>query len=93
MKAVFKNTVIAESSKTIQVEGNHYFPPADVNKEYLVESSYTTTCPWKGKASYFHVQVDGRMSENAAWHYPSPKEKALHITNYVAFWKDVQVVD
>ena len=91
MKAIFNGTVIAESSRTILVEGNHYFPPEDVKKEYLENSSYTSTCPWKGQASYYHVQVQGVSSENAAWYYPSPKEKARHIQGYVAFWKDVRV--
>ena len=93
MKAVFNNMIIAKSSETIVVEGNHYFPPQDVVREYLEESAFTTTCPWKGKASYYHVQVHHQVSENAAWYYPAPKEKAAHIKDYVAFWKDVKVVE
>jgi uncharacterized protein (DUF427 family) len=93
MKSVFNNTTIAESDDTVVVEGNHYFPPQDVATEYLKESAFTTTCPWKGKASYYHVQVNDQVSENAAWYYPAPKEKAAHIKDYVAFWKDVRVVE
>lgn len=93
MKALFKDFVIAESNRTVVVEGNHYFPPEEVKKEYLEESSFSTTCPWKGRASYYHVRVKDAFSENAAWYYPSPKEKALHIKDYVAFWKDVRVIE
>ena len=93
MKALFNGAVIAESHRTVVVEGNHYFPPEDVRKEYLEESSHTSTCPWKGQAAYYHVRVKDRVSENAAWYYPAPKEKARHITGYVAFWKDVRVVE
>lgn len=90
-KAVWKDTVLAESGDTVVVEGNHYFPPQDVKKEYLVESDYRTTCPWKGEAHYFNIVVGDGINENAAWSYPQPKEKATHITDHVAFWKGVSV--
>jgi len=90
-KAVWKDTVLAESGDTVVVEGNHYFPLQDVKKEYLVESDYRTTCPWKGEAHYFNIVVGDGINENAAWFYPQPKEKATHITNHVAFWKGVSV--
>jgi uncharacterized protein (DUF427 family) len=90
-RAVWKDKVIAESKNTIIVEGNHYFPPQDVTKEFLVESDYRTMCPWKGEAHYYDVVVNGEINENAAWSYPQPKEKAAHITGYVAFWKGVSV--
>ncbi len=90
-KAVWKDTVLAESGDTVVVEGNHYFPLQDVKKEYLVETDYRTTCPWKGEAHYFNIVVGDEINENAAWAYPQPKEKAVHITDYVAFWKGVSV--
>ncbi len=93
MKAIYRNTVIAESDKTVMVEGNHYFPMDSIKKEYLEDSDYRTTCPWKGEAHYFHVKVEGNQSQDAAWTYPEPKEAAAEIKNHVAFWKDVEVVE
>lgn len=90
-KAIWKDTVLAESSNTKLVEGNHYFPPQAVKKEYLTETDYRTRCPWKGEAHYYTIEVEGEKNENAAWSYPDPKEKARHITGYVAFWKGVTV--
>lgn len=90
-KAIWKDKVIAESSATVLVEGNHYFPPQDVKQEYLVETEHRTQCPWKGEAHYYNLVVDGDVNENAAWSYPQPKEKAVHITGHVAFWKGVSV--
>ena len=90
-KAIWKDKVIAESSATVLVEGNHYFPPQDVKQEYLVETDHRTQCPWKGEAHYYNLVVEGETNENAAWFYPQPKEKAVHITNHVAFWKGVSV--
>lgn len=90
-KAVWKDIIVAESNSTVVVEGNHYFPPADVKKEYLVESDYRTKCPWKGLAHYYHLEAAGETIENAVWSYPDPKEKARHITGYYAFGKELAV--
>lgn len=91
MKAVWNDQVIAESNDTVVVEGNHYFPKDSIKKSYFRESSHTTTCPWKGTAHYFHVEVSGKSNNNAAWFYPEPKEAAAKIKDRVAFWKGVEV--
>jgi uncharacterized protein (DUF427 family) len=90
VRATWRGTVLADSDRTIIVEGNHYFPPEDVSTEYLSESSERTTCPWKGEASYYDVVVDGDRNEAAAWYYPEPSEAAAEIRDYVAFWKGVE---
>jgi uncharacterized protein (DUF427 family) len=91
MKAIWNDQVIAESSDTVVVENNHYFPLESVNKAYLIPSNTHTTCPWKGEASYYTLEVDGSSNADAAWYYPQPKEAAENIKNYVAFWKGVQI--
>ena len=92
MQAVLNGTVIAESDKTVVVEGNHYFPAEDVNADYLQPSETHTTCPWKGIASYYTVAVPGTTSEDAAWYYPTPSPAAQEITDRVAFWRGVTVL-
>jgi len=91
MKAIWSGQTIAQSDKTIVVEGNHYFPPDSVDEKFLKPSDMHSTCPWKGEASYHHVVVDGKTSEDAAWYYPDPKESANNIKGYVAFWRGVEV--
>ncbi|HYM01156.1 MAG TPA: DUF427 domain-containing protein [Blastocatellia bacterium] len=91
MKAIWNNTVIAESDKTIVIEGNQYFPPDSVNRQYVSDSGTHTTCPWKGEASYYNVVVNGESNKDSAWYYPEPKDAAKEIKNYVAFWKGVRV--
>jgi uncharacterized protein (DUF427 family) len=83
--------VIAESDATITVEGNHYFPPEAVRREYLVPSPTRTICSWKGVASYHTLAVDGARNADAAWYYPEPKEAAREIRDHVAFWRGVEV--
>jgi uncharacterized protein (DUF427 family) len=92
MKAIWKNIVLVESDATIVVEGNHYFPPESIKKEYFRESDSHTTCYWKGVASYYDIVVNGEVNKGGAWCYPAPKEAAKHIKNYVAFWRGIQVV-
>ena len=90
-RALWNGKVLAESQSVEIVEGNVYFPPDSINREYFKESNTHTTCPWKGLANYYTLEVDGKQNEDAAWYYPSPKEAANHITGYVAFWKGVTV--
>lgn len=91
MKAIWNGQVIAESGETIVVEGNHYFPANSVKQEFLSNSPTHTTCPWKGLASYYNLEVGDQTNKDAAWYYPTPKDAAKQIAGYVAFWKGVQV--
>ena len=91
MKAIWNNKIIAESDETIVVEGNHYFPPSSINNEFFKESGNHSVCPWKGKASYYSIEVGGESNSDAAWYYPETSELAKNIKGYVAFWKGVQV--
>jgi uncharacterized protein (DUF427 family) len=90
-RASWHGAVIAESDRTVVVEGNQYFPKESVRAEYLRSSDTHTICPWKGTASYFHLEVDGERNEDATWYYPQPKTGAKQIKNHVAFWKGVRV--
>ena len=93
MKAIWNDTVIAESNHTRIIENNHYFPADSVKEEYLKSSDTHSTCPWKGKASYYTIEVEGKTNPDAAWYYPEPKEAAKEIKDYVAFWKGVKITE
>ena len=91
MRAVWNGTVIAESDDTVVVERNHYFPPDSIKREFFTESDNHSVCPWKGEASYYHLEIDGEVNRDAAWYYSEPSEAAAEIRDHVAFWKGVQV--
>lgn len=100
MKAVWNNAVIAEAdgAELLRIEGNWYFPPSAMKQEYFKSSDEHTTCFWKGEASYYDVDVDGKVTEGAAWYYPAPMAGSIErvtkdFTNYVAFWRGVEVVE
>jgi len=90
-RATWNGEVIAESDVYEMVEGNVYFPPQAIKKEYFGPSETHTVCPWKGTASYYHLEVNGKTNKDAAWYYPEPKDAAKQIKGYVAFWRGVKV--
>jgi uncharacterized protein (DUF427 family) len=90
-KAMWNGEVIAESDRFEVVDGNVYFPPEAVKREFLRESKHHTVCGWKGTASYYDVAVDGRVNKEAAWYYPEVKPAAANIKGMIAFWHGVTV--
>jgi uncharacterized protein (DUF427 family) len=93
MKAIWHGTVIAESDDTILIEGNHYFPFDSINQAYFTDSTHTSTCGWKGLANYYTINVNGKINENAAWVYKTPKTAAIEIKGYIAFWQGITVTE
>ncbi|KAE9962657.1 hypothetical protein BLS_010174 [Venturia inaequalis] len=85
--AKINGTTIASADSYETVEGNVYFPPSSINKDFFKSTGTHTHCPWKGDASYYTIEVDGKVLKDAAWYYPEPLEKAKHIKDFVAFYK------
>jgi uncharacterized protein (DUF427 family) len=92
MKAIWNDAILADSDETIVVEGNHYFPPEAVDRQYFRASDTHTTCPWKGRASYYDIVVGDNINPGGAWYYPDARQAAKQIEGYVAFWRGVRVV-
>lgn len=92
-RAIWNNIVIAESTATILVDGNHYFPVEAIKKEYFKESEKHTACPWKGIASYYSLEVNKQINKDAAWFYPRTSKLAKIIEGRIAFWKGVKIIE
>ncbi len=90
-QAIWNGEVIAESERTVNIEGNAYFPHDTIKKEFFEHSQTHTICPWKGEASYYTINVNGKENKDAAWYYPEVSEQAKGIKNHVAFWRGVEV--
>jgi uncharacterized protein (DUF427 family) len=71
-EAVWNEETVAETDKTVVVDGNHYFPPHTVDRRYLSESRMRSVCPWKGIARYYTIEANGERNPDAAWTYPRP---------------------
>ena len=93
MKAVWNGITLAESDDTVVVEGNHYFPPESLKKEYTTFSNHRSSCAWKGQAQYYSLLVNGEMNPDAVWYYADPLPAAAEIKGRVAFWKGVKVTE
>jgi uncharacterized protein (DUF427 family) len=91
VRATWNGAVLAEADDTVVVEGNHYFPPDALNREYFAASDHHSVCPWKGQASYYDIVVDGKVNRAAAWYYPDPRPTAEAIRGRVAFWHGVGI--
>ena len=90
-KAILNGVVLAESDRVEEVGGNLYFPPQTIKMEYFTTNDRHTTCPWKGVASYYNINADGRNLPNMAWYYPNPSDAAKHIKDHVAFYPQITV--
>lgn len=66
----------------------YYLPRADVAMERLEPTATRTHCPYKGDASYWHVQVDGTVAEDAAWSYEEPSPAVAAIGGHLAFYPE-----
>lgn len=93
MKAIWNDEIIADSNKTLKIEGNAYFPPESINRAFFKETETQTVCHWKGTASYYDIEVNGTINKDAAWSYPNPSGLADKIKDYVAFWKGVKIIE
>lgn len=98
MKAIWKDTVIAESDDTVEIEGDIYFPQSTIKKQFINASKSHVPCPWRGEANCFSVEVSGDINTDAAWYYPAPDEAAIEkvgvdFTGYVAFGKGVEITE
>ena len=92
MKAFWKGQLIAESDDIVIVEDNPYFPVTSLNLQYFKSGNTTSIGPWKGTASYYSIEVSGEVNNDAAWHYPAPKDAVKNIAGRVAFWRGVVIV-
>ena len=92
-QAKWQDAVLADSDATIIIEGNHYFPPDSLDRQYFQDSGTHSTCPWKGEASYYSIKVGDQINQDAAWYYLSHKAAATEIKDYVAFWNGVEIIE
>lgn len=90
-RATWNGIVLAESDQGHVVEGNYYFPPESIKREYFSDNTKHTTCPWKGVASYYDIEVEGEKAPAGAWYYPEPKDAARQIKDHIAFGRPITV--
>jgi uncharacterized protein (DUF427 family) len=91
VRVTFAGQVIADTKRALTLkEASYkpvfYIPRADTNMNLLKPSDHRTHCPYKGDASYFTINADGRSVENAVWSYEQPFPAMAEIKDYLAFY-------
>jgi uncharacterized protein (DUF427 family) len=85
--------VVAETERArVLREGGlpprYYIPRDDVRLELLVRTDHATTCPFKGGASYWSIELDNVRHENIVWSYEEPIEAVAEIAGLLSFYND-----
>ena len=88
--------VLGESAQALELsEGDYpaviYFPRGDIATDFLDQTDKSTTCPYKGDATYFSIVTKSTVIENAAWSYETPKDGVADIKDHLAFYTNDQV--
>ncbi len=54
--------------------------------EYFKKNTHSSFCEWKGRCSYYNIEVNGKKVNNAAWYYSSPTTNFQPMKDYIAFY-------
>lgn len=84
-------TVLAKSDRTLRLEetglpDRFYIPKDDVRMDLLRPTTFETTCPFKGVASYWSATVDGETHDGIVWAYEDPIDSAADIAGRLCFY-------
>jgi uncharacterized protein (DUF427 family) len=84
---------VAESHHPVVLEERgcpirYYLPRDDVRTDLLRPTERHTTCPFKGQASYWSVEVDGTTLDNVVWSYEAPIPEAAPIAGLLCFYNE-----
>jgi uncharacterized protein (DUF427 family) len=94
VKIALDGVTLAESSNALflletTLRTRHYLPPTTVKWEYLTPSDTATLCPYKGRAEYYHVSVNGRQYKDIVWYYRYPTSESAPIAGYLCFYNEM----
>lgn len=67
----------------------YYIPKVDVRMELLRPTALRTRCPYKGEAVYWAVVLNGEVTDDIVWSYPSPIPECPKIENLVCFFNEL----
>jgi uncharacterized protein (DUF427 family) len=89
----FNGETLADSTEAVRVDETgypavYYLPRHAVRMDLLHPSDHHTHCPYKGDASYFSIDVDGKQAENAVWYYEEPIAAVHGLKGLVAFYPE-----
>jgi uncharacterized protein (DUF427 family) len=83
--------IVAESTRALRLEEKgypsvYYLPRTDANMSFLVRTTHSTYCPYKGDCTYYSIPIGGAKSEYAVWSYENPHEAVASVRDHLAFY-------
>jgi uncharacterized protein (DUF427 family) len=93
VKIVVGGEVVAETTRPrllfeTGLPTRYYIPKLDVRLDLLTPTKTTTRCPYKGNASYWTVNVNGKEFTDIVWGYPAPIPDCSKIENLLCFYDE-----
>jgi uncharacterized protein (DUF427 family) len=94
IKITLGGEVVAETTRPVLLfetglKTRYYIPKLDVRQDLLRPTATVTRCPYKGRAAYYSVEVNGRVFEDIAWWYPTATPECTGIAGgYIAFYDE-----
>lgn len=93
VRVAFNGRLIANTANAVRLQEAdyspvYYIPRHDCDLRLFSPSDHSSHCPYKGEASYFHLDVDGERAKDAVWSYEEPYPAVSRIGGFVAFYPD-----
>jgi uncharacterized protein (DUF427 family) len=84
---------VAESDRPVLLDETglptrYYLHPDDVRMDLLRPTTFQTTCPFKGQASYWSLALDGEVFDGLVWSYQTPNEGSEAIAGLLCFYPE-----
>jgi uncharacterized protein (DUF427 family) len=91
VRVTFGGKIVADTTRALTLKevsypAVQYIPRADADMSLLKPTTHSSHCPYKGDASYFSIEADGRHAENAVWSYEKPFPAMTEIGGHLAFY-------
>ena len=91
VRVTFAGRVVAETTRALTLKeasypAVQYIPREDATMSLFARTDKATQCPYKGQASYYTLNVDGRTAENVVWSYEEPYPAMAQIKGHLAFY-------
>ena len=84
---------VAASKRTLRLDETgmpprFYFPRDDVRTDVLRRTAFETTCPFKGQASYWTLELGDAVHDGLVWSYEEPIPAAEAIAEHMSFFNE-----
>jgi uncharacterized protein (DUF427 family) len=85
--------VVAESDRPVLLDETglptrYYLPREDVRMDLLRATTFSSVCPFKGTASYWSLELGGKVHDGIVWSYEDPIPQAEGVSGLLCFYND-----